>query len=86
MCISGRYTASEHKRIVAAFFYTCLGIGSFLSAWLGGLSAEVTGSYVLIWSAAALLSLFAMIVSFCIIEPNKYNDYNRNRYDLANKS
>lgn len=48
-------------------------IGSFFSAWLGGRWVEAGGGYILIWSVAAVLSLFATIVSFCIAEPPKYN-------------
>ena len=43
-------------------------IGSFFSAWLGGVSISATGSYTLIWGASALLSVLASFVSFRIKE------------------
>jgi predicted MFS family arabinose efflux permease len=43
-------------------------IGSFFSAWLGGVSISATGGYTFIWCASALLSVLACIVSFCIKE------------------
>lgn len=43
-------------------------VGSFLSAWLGGKCFEATGNYILIWIIAAILSAFAMIVSYKIKE------------------
>lgn len=45
-------------------------IGSFFSAWLGGKFVVVTGSYIVIWIVSAILSLCAMIASFCISEQN----------------
>ena len=41
-------------------------IGSFFSAWLGGVCLSATGSYTLIWSAAAVLSVMASVASFLI--------------------
>ena len=41
-------------------------IGSFLSAWLGGVCRIATGGYTLIWLADALLSVLAAAVSFNI--------------------
>lgn len=41
-------------------------IGSFFSAWLGGVCLSVTGGYTLIWCASAVLSLLAAAVSFCV--------------------
>lgn len=42
--------------------------GSFLSAWLGGKCFEITGNYTVIWLAAAMLSLIAMLASYRIKE------------------
>lgn len=39
-------------------------IGSFFSAWLGGICLSATGGYTLIWCASAALSLLAAAVSF----------------------
>lgn len=52
-------------------------IGSFFSAWLGGEFVVVTGSYIVIWSVSAVLSLCAMIVSFCISEQNNLPTANK---------
>lgn len=41
-------------------------IGSFFSAWLGGICLTATGGYTLIWCASAVLSLVAAVVSFCV--------------------
>lgn len=47
-------------------------IGSFFSAWLGGLCLSFTGSYSLIWCTSAVLSLVAATVSFFIKEEQKF--------------
>lgn len=41
-------------------------IGSFFSAWLGGICLTVTGGYTLIWTADAVLSGIAAVVSYKI--------------------
>lgn len=41
-------------------------IGSFFSAWLGGVCLSATGDYTLIWCAGAALSVLASVVSFLI--------------------
>lgn len=41
-------------------------LGSFFSAWLGGVCLSTTGGYTLIWCASAVLSLLAATVSFCV--------------------
>lgn len=41
-------------------------VGSFFSAWLGGVCLSVTGGYTLIWCASAMLSLLAATVSFFV--------------------
>lgn len=41
-------------------------IGSFLGAWLGGLTFDFTGSYTLVWWATALASLMAAALHFPI--------------------
>ncbi|WP_333648617.1 MFS transporter [Lacrimispora sp.] len=43
-------------------------IGSFFSAWLGGVSISATGSYTFIWGTSVLLSALASFVSFRIKE------------------
>jgi predicted MFS family arabinose efflux permease len=41
-------------------------IGSFFSAWLGGICAAMTGSYTLIWCISAVFSVVAAAASFRI--------------------
>lgn len=41
-------------------------VGSFFSAWLGGVSIAATGGYTLIWCAGSALCVLASVVSFCI--------------------
>ncbi|MDO5116351.1 MAG: MFS transporter [Synergistaceae bacterium] len=43
-------------------------IGSFFSAWLGGICLSVTGGYTIIWLADAVFSAIAAVVSFLIKE------------------
>lgn len=40
-------------------------IGSFVSAWIGGLTVASTGDYVLIWCIDAVLCIAAAIFAFC---------------------
>ena len=56
---------------LAALFgvvFLCHQVGSFLSAWFGGICLAATGGYVLIWCADAALCAFASAVSFSIKE------------------
>ncbi len=64
---------SKNLGTLFGFVFLCHQLGSFFSAWLGGRCAA-TGSYLLIWSVGAILSLCAMIVSFCIVEPSRQNN------------
>ncbi|MDL2285302.1 MFS transporter [Desulfovibrio sp. OttesenSCG-928-F07] len=50
------------------FVFLCHQLGSFFSAWLGGVCLSVTGNYVVIWCASAVLCLLASVVSFRITE------------------
>lgn len=43
-------------------------VGSFFSAWIGGLSVEMTGDYVLVWAVAVVLSAIAAVAAFRIKE------------------
>lgn len=43
-------------------------VGSFFSAWIGGLSVEITGDYVIVWAVAVVLSLIAAIMTLRIKE------------------
>ena len=43
-------------------------VGSFFSAWIGGLSVEMTGDYVIVWAVAVVLSAIAAVAAFRIKE------------------
>lgn len=43
-------------------------VGSFFSAWIGGLSVELTGDYVIVWAIAVVLSLIAAVTTMRIKE------------------
>ena len=38
-------------------------VGSFFSAWIGGMSVEMTGDYIIVWAIAMGLSLIAAIAT-----------------------
>lgn len=59
---------SEKLGILFGFVFFCHQVGSFMSAWLGGVSVMVTGAYTLIWSINILLCLLASSASFAIKE------------------
>lgn len=57
------------QRGVSIFFgvaFVAHQIGGFLSAWLGGVCYESTGTYVAIWMVDAAFCAFAALVSFLI--------------------
>ncbi len=41
-------------------------VGSFLGAWLGGYSFDVTGSYSVVWSGTVIAGLAAAALHFAI--------------------
>jgi predicted MFS family arabinose efflux permease len=43
-------------------------VGAFIGVWLGGVLFERTGSYDVVWWLAVLLSLFAALVHYPIVE------------------
>lgn len=43
-------------------------VGSFFSAWIGGLSVELTGDYIIVWMVAVVLSLSAVVTTVRIKE------------------
>ncbi|MCC8167255.1 MAG: MFS transporter, partial [Planctomycetes bacterium] len=53
------------------FVFLCHQLGSFFSAWLGGVFLSPTGDYVVIWCASAVLSALAAVVSFRVSEAQK---------------
>ena len=44
-------------------------IGSFISAWLGGICLTATGSYTVIWLSSAVLAILAGLACFRVEEP-----------------
>lgn len=44
-------------------------LGSFFSAWLGGISITATGSYTTIWLVSGVLALLAGCACFMVKEP-----------------
>lgn len=58
------------KKLAALFGVLFLAhqVGSFFSAWLGGVGFAATGDYIVIWIVSAMLCLLAAIVSLMISE------------------
>ena len=67
----GKLFGVEYIAALFGIVFVAHQIGSFLSAWFGGVCVTITGSYVLIWSVSAILSIFAMFISSLIVEPSK---------------
>ena len=55
------------------FLFVFHQLGSFFSSWLGGISVEATGGYVVIWSASALLAAFAASCCFRVRDAEAQN-------------
>ena len=43
-------------------------VGSFFSAWIGGLSVKLTGDYIMVWAVAVILSFVAAVTTMKIKE------------------
>lgn len=59
------------QRGVSIFFgvaFVAHQIGGFLSAWLGGICFETSGSYTTVWVADTVMAVLAALVSFLIRE------------------
>jgi MFS family permease len=54
--------------MLLGFVFLCHQVGSFISAWIGGISVSLTGTYTLIWASDIFLCIMASIVSFRIKE------------------
>lgn len=48
------------------FLFLCHQIGAFLSAWIGGIFVDTTGTYMVVWCLDVVVCLFASAVSFMI--------------------
>jgi predicted MFS family arabinose efflux permease len=68
----GKLFGSKNLGTLFGFVFLCHQLGSFFSAWLGGRYVAAAGSYVSIWNISTILSLCAMLVSFCIAEPRRH--------------
>jgi MFS family permease len=71
----GKLFGSKNLGTLFGFVFLCHQSGSFFSAWLGGRYAAAAGGYISIWNISTILSLCAMIVSFCIAEPRRQENY-----------
>jgi MFS family permease len=65
----GKLFGSKNLGTLFGLVFLCHQLGSFFSAWLGGVCVAATGGYTLIWCVSAALSVLASVVSFCIDEP-----------------
>lgn len=48
------------------FLFLCHQIGAYLSAWIGGIFVDATGTYTVVWCLDVVVCLFASAVSFMI--------------------
>ena len=64
----GKMFGSNKLGVLFGFAFFSHQIGGFLSASLGGLSVEVTGDYVLIWTISIILCLLAGLATFVMKE------------------
>lgn len=69
--IVGKLFGAENIATLFGIVFVSHQFGSFFGTWLGGICVEATGGYSLIWCVGAVLSVVAMIVSYCINEPRK---------------
>lgn len=46
-------------------------VGSFVSAWIGGLTVTATGGYTLIWCIDAVLCIAAAVLAFHVRVPDR---------------
>lgn len=60
--VNARFSLTEAATLIGVLFF-CHQIGGFLSAWLGGVLLEATGSYVALWVLDAALCAGAAIAS-----------------------
>lgn len=63
--VNENFSIGKVATLIGALFFTHQ-IGAFLSAWLGGILRQMTGSYTIIWGIDIALCIFASIMSFRI--------------------
>ena len=68
----GKEFGAKNMAMLFGFVFFVHQIGSFFSAWLGGICIEATGSYSLIWIVDIVFSAIAAFVSY-IIKESKAN-------------
>ena len=64
--ITGRLFGTKKLSTLFGIVFFCHQIGSFFSAWFGGICVSATGGYSLIWMADAMLCIMAAAVSYRI--------------------
>lgn len=60
--VNARYSLTDAATLIGALFF-CHQIGGFLSAWLGGILLDATGSYTVLWIIDAALCALAALAS-----------------------
>lgn len=60
--VNARFSLTEAATLIGVLFF-CHQIGGFLSAWLGGVLLEATGSYMVLWVLDAALCAAAALAS-----------------------
>lgn len=60
--VNARYALTEAATLIGVLFF-CHQIGGFLSAWLGGVLLDATGSYVVLWLLDVALCTAAAVAS-----------------------
>ena len=58
----------RHLGLLFGFVFFSHQVGAFIGVWLGGVLFERTGSYDVVWWLAVVLSLFAAVVHYPIVE------------------
>ncbi|MBD9220332.1 MAG: MFS transporter [Clostridiales bacterium] len=64
----GKEFGAKSMAMLFGFVFLVHQIGSFFSAWLGGICIESTGSYSLIWTVDIVFCVIAAVVSYIIKE------------------
>lgn len=60
--VHARYSLTDAATLIGVLFF-CHQVGGFLSAWLGGVLLDATGSYVVLWLLDAGLCVLAALAS-----------------------
>lgn len=67
--LTGKLFGASSLGTLFGILFVAHQLGSFFSAWLGGISITATGSYTAIWLASGVLALFAGCACFMVKEP-----------------